>query len=290
MAPLAVLASLLVAAFKLQVVASLSLSMSSSSSRQYRFRSFQFDKQTGICRKPASFQYTEEDKETQYFVMRNTPGDGDCVFHSVLSSVYISMGMLNPDTAFSSNMSSEMRGVVANFLSSPEGTLYVSNKPVKRIVRCRDLLKSAAKNEGMSPEEYLIKLRQPGKLGGLYGGGPELTVLSNILRRPISIYHLKQQQSTTDDDECEIERIGIFGEGLYEDPGLKIPDGVVSNAVFFTLGACVDSAQLSPLSSPVKCGWHLHILIADAGVNDKGEPEKHAVVLLPSVPILHNSK
>ena len=85
------------------------------------------------------------------------------------------MGMLNPDTAFSSNMSSEMRGVVANFLSSPEGTLYVSNKPVKRIVRCRDLLKSAAKNEGMSPEEYLIKLRQPGKLGGLYGGGPELT-------------------------------------------------------------------------------------------------------------------
>lgn len=295
--------ALLVVSFKFQVVASLSLSMSSSS-RQYRFRSFQFDKQTGICRKPASFQYTEDEegKETQYFVMRNTPGDGDCVFHSVLSSVFISMGMFNPDAAFSSSMSSmalEMRGVVANYMSCEDGNLYVNNKPVKRIVRCRDLLRSAANNEGLSPEEYLIKLRQPGKLGGLYGGGPELTVLSNILRRPISIYHLKQQQSTKDDVEpeqnsCEVERIGVFGEGLYEDPGLKIPDGVVSNAVFFTLGAprqdTEDSAMLSHLSSPLKCGWHLHILIADAGVNDKGEPEKHAVVLLPSVPILHNSK
>src|SRR5210317_901635 len=84
--------------------------------------------------------------------------------------------------------------VVANYLSSPDGVLYVNNKPVKRIVRCQDLLSSAAKAEGLSRDKYLMRLRQPGKLGGLYGGGPELTVLSNILRRPLSIYHLKQQQ------------------------------------------------------------------------------------------------
>ena len=57
------------------------------------------------------------------------------------------------------NMALEMRRVVANFLSSPEGTLYVNNRPRKRIVRCRVLLQSAAKNEGLSAEEYLAKLR-----------------------------------------------------------------------------------------------------------------------------------
>jgi hypothetical protein len=41
----------------------------------------------------------------------------------------------------------------------------------------------------------------------------------------------------------------------------------------------------STLSSPFKCSWHVHILIADAS-----EREKHACVLLPSAPILHNSQ
>ncbi|KAL7544769.1 hypothetical protein ACHAWF_008132 [Thalassiosira exigua] len=277
-----------------RLVASLSTA-STPPSPEYAFRSFEFDPLTGICRRPSSFQYREGGgASTQYFVMRNTPGDGDCVFHAVLSSVFISMGMLDPDSGFSnmSSMALEMRSVVAKYLASPEGNLYVNNKPRKRIVRCRDLLQSAANNEGMSTDEYLIKLRQPGKQGGLYGGGPELTVLSNILRRPISIYHLKH---TTEEDFCEIERMGVFGEGLLEDPGRSVPDSVISNAVFFTLdgragkneGSALDKTvpnMVSPIGAPLKCSWHLHILIADAGQN-----EKHATVLLPSVPILHTN-
>lgn len=275
-----------------------SLSMTSSRpprpSSNHEFRSFEFDPSTGICRQPSSFRYIDPHSgDTQFFVMRNTPGDGDCVFHAVLSSVFISAGILNPDSAlFSSTMSSmalEMRNVVAMFLSSPEGTLYVNNKPRKRIVRCRDLLRSAAQNEGLNAEDYLMKLRQPGKLGGLYGGGPELTVLSNILRRPISIYHLKQPTANaTADNFREIKRMGVFGEGLFEDPGQSIPDSVVYNACFFTLGKTRTQIQQSPneppsLSSPLKCSWHLHILIADTS-----DTEKHATILLPSVPILHN--
>lgn len=292
---------LLVLVSVLQLQSTVSFSMTSPSpspppSSKFEFRSFEFDPSTGICRKPASFQYTEQNKDTQFFVMRNTPGDGDCVFHAVLSSVFISMGMLNPDSAFSNTMSPmalEMRNVVAKFLSSPDGTFYVNDKPQKRIVRCRDLLQSAAKNEGLTTEDYLMKLRQPGKQGGLYGGGPELTVLSNILRRPISIYHLKQptkEAEETTENFCEIERMGVFGEGLFEDPGESVPDSVISNAVFFTLGRSKQQTEqspkeLSPLSSPLKCSWHLHILIADAS-----ETEKHATVLLPSVAILHNNR
>ncbi len=267
----------------------------SCSTTKYHFQSFEFDSATGICRRPASFQYISENdgEDDQYFVLRNVPGNGDCVFHAVLNSVFISMGMLNPDSElFSSNvpmsfMAGEVRNVVANYLSSPEGTLYVNDKPRKRIVRCQDLLRTAAKSEGLTTEEYLCKLRLPGRQGGLYGGSPELTVLSNILRRPISIYHLRQNHSLDDyNNSCEIQRMGIFGAGLFEDPGKTIPNSVISNAVFFTLdGRSRQQQSTSPLlSSPLKCSWHLNILIVDAN-----EHEKHACILLPSLQILHNN-
>ena len=160
-----------------------------------------------------------------------------------------------------------------------------------------------------------MRLRQPGSQGGLYGGGPELTVLSNILRRPISIYHLKQQQqkqqistmNATDASSssstttaaatyCELERMGVFGEGLFEDQCQSIPNSVISNAVFFTVEGSKVKQQsssssfeedtsyiLNGISSPLKCSWHIHVLIADTG-----NGEMHASVLLPSVSILHN--
>ncbi|KAL3809705.1 hypothetical protein ACHAXA_009399 [Cyclostephanos tholiformis] len=246
------------------------------------FRSFEFDPTTGICRRPSTFRYDDDVDDnggTQYFVVRNVPGNGDCLFHAVLGSVFVSMGMINPDSAYSDAVHSmvlEMRQVVANFLSSPEGTLYVNNRPRKRIVRCRDLLSSAAMAEGMSSEEYLARLRLPGRDGGLYGGGPELTVLSNILRRPISIFHLKQRRR---------HQSSIAGGGGGQLSRITT-DGVVSNAVFFTLdGRQQGPGQSSspPISSPLKCSWHLNILIVDAG-----DGQKHACVLLPSVSILHN--
>jgi hypothetical protein len=267
----------------------------SCSKTKCHFQSFEFDAATGICRRPAFFQYISEKdgEDDQYFVLRNVPGNGDCVFHAVLSSVFISMGLLHPDSElFSSNipMSSmvvEVRNVVANYLSSPEGTLYVNDKPRKRIVRCQDLLRTAAKSEGLTTEEYVCKLRLPGRHGGLYGGGPELTVLSNILRRPISIYHLKQKHSPDENNNsCEIQRMGVFGEGLFEDPGQIIPDSVISNAVFFTLNGRSRQQQSTStlLSSPLQCSWHLNILIVDANPN-----EKHACILLPSLQILHKN-
>ena len=90
---------------------------SSSPVSKYPFLSFEFDPSTNICRNPASFQYSpnnQVDDESQYFVLRNVPGVGDCIFHAVLSAVFISMGFMNPDAAFVkdtlvSSMAVEMR-------------------------------------------------------------------------------------------------------------------------------------------------------------------------------------
>ncbi|KAL7449131.1 hypothetical protein ACHAXS_000187, partial [Conticribra weissflogii] len=240
-----------------------------ASSPPLPFHRFEFDPSTGICRRPASFRRrlpnpAGRQNREEYFVLRNVPGDGDCVFHAVLSSVFVSMGMLRPDAAASSSSSSsppfssalsamalEMRRVVANVLSSPDGNLYVGTVPAdehdgqtsarrrRRLVRCRDLLRSASRSEGLSPEDYLRRLRTRGREGGLHGGGAELTVLSNLLRRPISVYHLKGGEGGTGgrgevkEDVCDIELVGVFGEGLFEDPCGAVPDGVVANAVFF---------------------------------------------------------
>jgi len=124
-------------------------------------------------------------------------------------------------------MTLEMRDVVAKFLSSPEGFLDVTNKPVKRIARRQYLLMSAANREGLTLEDYLAKLQQLDKQGGLYGGGPAWTVLSNILWRSMSTCHLKETSSgTTADNDCEIERMS----GLEKDSckiRANISDGVV---------------------------------------------------------------
>jgi len=66
-----------------------------------------------------------------------------------------------------------------------------------------------------------------------------LTVLSNILRRPISIFHIKQYTTahSTGENCCELQRMGVFGEGIFEDSCQSVPDSVVYNAVFFTLDA-----------------------------------------------------
>ena len=47
-----------------------------STTPSFDFRTYDFDS-SGICRSPSSFQYKELGKDTQYFVLRNVPGDGD---------------------------------------------------------------------------------------------------------------------------------------------------------------------------------------------------------------------
>ena len=230
----------------------------------------------------------QQNKSYSYFTMRNVPGDGDCMFLAVALAAATSMG-LGGSNKLLQEISRQTREVVAQVLSSPTGKLFIG--PDKdNVVDASRLLQSAVLQEPAinTTEDYLAALRKEGREGGLYGGGPELAVLSNVLRRPISIYEvdetrLKQQQQqqqqqqqhekdcsgengSTNGNETSSEILfpivckGSFGEGVFEDPCLtSIPDSVIL-------------ANMQPGAY----SWRLHILILDASPT-----ERHACVLLP---------
>ncbi len=224
-----------------------------------------------VCVLPHSFYCPINGNETSSleFTMRNVPGEGDCMFLAVALATSTSMG-LGGNNALLRAVANETRGVVADVLGAESGHLHVEGK---RIVRVADLLKSAARNEGLETgEDYLEMLRN----GSLQGGGPELTVLSNVLRRPISIYELdsdwweaKSKASVGDvdggidqvlsiPDRCRLKCVGSFGT-VFRDPLADIPDSVV-------LSGLQEGAY----------SWHIHVLVVDSGFG-----EKHACALLP---------
>ncbi|KAL3910959.1 MAG: hypothetical protein SGILL_007476 [Bacillariaceae sp.] len=206
--------------------------------------------------------------------MRNVPGDGDCMFLAVALAAATSMGLGGNDALLRA-ISRETRQVVAQVLSSEDGNLYIDSKTKE--VPASKLLQSAVKQEPNveTVEDYLEALRKEGRDGGLYGGGPELAVLANVLRRPISIYEvdkprLKQmvddsigdtsKNSGADSSVFPIVCKGSFGEGLFEDPCLT---------------SISHSAVLSNMQ-PGAYNWKVNILVLTVSPG-----EKHACVLLP---------
>jgi hypothetical protein len=200
-------------------------------------------------------------QQERAFTMRSVPGDGDCMFLAVALAALTSMG-LGANDALLRAISREQRSIVAAVLES-EGNLLIEGT---RLVTAQALLKSAATGERLSTEEYLMRLRKEGTDGGLYGGGPELAVLANILRRPISIYEVVDNKNgeATATDICRIECKGTFGQTAFDDPLLRlVPDSAVLSQ---GLQKDFEGAY----------SWHIHILVVDSSPQ-----EKHACVLLP---------
>ncbi|CAJ1930947.1 unnamed protein product [Cylindrotheca closterium] len=231
----------------------------------------------GVCVDPELFVLKDSDKTEQgdgikkCFTMRNVPGNGDCMFLAVALAAATSMGLGGNDALLEA-ISKETREVVAQVLSSPNGNLHIANG---QTCKAQALLQQATRGEGLGDDtdRYLELLRKPGAKGGIQGGGPELTVLANVLRRPISIYELAPPV----DDIGEKDRLdsspstypivckGTFGLDLFADPCATIPESAVLSNV-----------------QPGAYSWQLHILILDVSPNGN---EKHACVLLPQTPI-----
>lgn len=217
----------------------------------------------GVCLSPVHFVVVnnDDDKSTRStaFTMRSVPGDGDCMFLAVALATLTSMGLGGNDSLLRA-ISRETRDVVATVLEAvTAGHLVIEGQ---RLVTPQALLRAAAKTEGLSTEEYLIQLRKEGSEGGLYGGGPELIVLANVLRRPISIYEINPER-IQENDVAYIQRMGVFGNKFFQDPLEDLPESAILT---------------HPLVQKGAYSWHLHILVVETS-----QGEKHACVLLPQV-------
>jgi len=262
--------------------------------KEIPFKDFEFAK-NNVCISPQYFVAVREDRRNvsstedenepsySYFTMRNVPGDGDCMFLAVALAAATSMG-LGGSNQLLRTISRETREVVAQVLSAPSGKLFIG-PGMDNVVDASKLLRSAVAQEPTinTVKEYLEALRKEGRCGGLYGGGPELVALSNVLRRPISIYEVdeerleeqKQQEQLNggcdeikdnNDNKSSLKNFfpivckGSFGEGVFEDPCLtSIPDSVILSNM-----------------QPGAYSWRLHILVVNSSPS-----EKHACVLLP---------
>lgn len=254
-----------------------------------RWSEFQFAS-NGVCTTPARFVDTHD--PTKQFTLRNVPGQGDCMFQAVALASFASVG-LGANDALLRAITKELRALTASVLEQREGNLIIEGK---RLAAAAGLLQSAAREEGLSTAAYLQSLRTEGVHGGLYGGGPELTVLSNLLRRPISIYelaatddddddhpsdtntttastddnHEKAQQQPDYEEYCSIVCQGTFGGELFRDPLATVPDSAVR--------------ALGNTLLPGAYSWHLHILVIPTSPT-----VKHACVLLPQRPAQDNN-
>lgn len=237
---------------------------------------------------------SETTERTKLFTMRNVPGEGDCMFLAVTLAALASMGLGGNDVLLRA-ITKEIRTLVATIFESSiiqqqqqqndataanDGSTRSSTSnndlliidDIRGMISTYTLLKAAAKIEKISIDEYITRLKLDGNKGGMQGGGPELTILSNLLRRPISIYHLISSSSSSSsldndntvltDDIQYIECVGSFGSKHFVDPLLlHVPNSAILSSTLQPYGAY---------------SWHLHLLIVDSGGN-----EKHACVLLP---------
>lgn len=150
-------------------------------------------------------------------IIRQVPGDGDCLFHAVAISLNLIQGgrHLTMDSTNSlwalKDTSRRLRRMAVECLRSynvdhpHKSRLPFNNRPhhsdskirkAKRYKRlfiqgCESmatsqLLSTAASQYGISSQEYCDLMEQD----SYWGGGPEIVALCNVLKRPIHVYEL----------------------------------------------------------------------------------------------------
>ncbi|KAL7557712.1 hypothetical protein ACA910_018506 [Epithemia clementina (nom. ined.)] len=86
--------------------------------------------------------------------------------------------------------------------SNSNGMMMIMNN--KRLVlqgqesvQSRELVEAAARQYGLTSEEYCQDMLQE----SVWGGGPEIVALANVLKRPIHVYELRAKSAVDDNDD-----------------------------------------------------------------------------------------
>ena len=137
--------------------------------------------------RPLSFlptQYDVKDSTTKFFI-RNVPGDGGCLFHSLAVAITYRRNKSHPkyfDKRLR-ELSNNLRQLSVKLLGLKNIRFCMEGE---ESIVSDELLEMVAANYNMTGGEYLAGMTKP----ATWGGGPEIVALSNHFKRPIHVYEL----------------------------------------------------------------------------------------------------
>jgi hypothetical protein len=135
------------------------------------------------CFLPSEYEVAGE-SSTRFYV-RQVPGDGGCLFHSLAVCVRFLRDKIHPayfDLELR-QLSDKLRHTSVKILRSPALCLAMEGGEE---ITSSELLKMVSANYNMTDSEYLQQMLIP----NTWGGGPEIVALSNHFKRPIHVYEL----------------------------------------------------------------------------------------------------
>jgi len=123
------------------------------------------------------------------FCVRQVPGDGSCLFHSI--SAWLSFMQTGQHKDFDwrlRGLSLKLRHLAVRVLQQPDTTLTLEDGEEITTTQLVDVI---AEQYNIKPAEYCTSMLDP----RTWGGGPEIVALSHHLKCPIHVYQLCTERS-----------------------------------------------------------------------------------------------
>ena len=208
--------------------------------------------------------------------VRQVPGDGSCLFHSLTVCLALAQNgshheMVMEPLLYHSDRMRQM--AVTCFEEEKERVLFVQGDEK---VTCAELLEALSEQYG-KPEEYCSKMRKASE----WGGGPEIVVLANLLRRPIHVYELHDGRNSDGSGSEDFKESDLRRAYERIAPRIGVPDfcrvrrGGGSSSVSETRSVVAAASgwklrRIACFGSPRfdRCNTALHILSADSRFPD----------------------
>lgn len=154
-------------------------------------------------------------------IIRQVPGDGNCLFHSISLCLYHAVNGTHRNLTETMDQlysqSQQLRTQAVQCLRQSQRRLFLQGRET---LKANELVTAAAQQYGLTAQEYCASMEQE----CVWGGGPEIVALCNLLQRPIHVYELAvvpQQPSTTTDSNSQIQqfclrRMACFGSPRFD--------------------------------------------------------------------------
>jgi len=144
--------------------------------------------------------------------IRQVPGDGSCLFHSISLCQRYAENRTHWDLSDCLEElyehSRHLRAKAVACLRQSQRRLFLQGR---ESLKAHELVQAAAQQYGLTSEQYCEAMQQD----SVWGGGPEIVALTSILKRPIHVYEL-----AVDDIEKPkrfvLRRMACFGSPRFD--------------------------------------------------------------------------